>query len=162
MLESQVNIEPNTSKTIKSESKVDKLAVEQALNYITEDTGRFTVSELRIYLKGQGFSFGSPAELAEFAEKAKVRYHIGRLIDKNGKRKFVSTKEQLTLSFGSEHIYCKAELIRKESDEERQNLDWLRKHLIALIKRAPLLPQWAIAEIVSAIESVFKRMGKAS
>jgi len=148
------------SGVIPVEPKVDKFAVEKALEYIAENTGRFTVPELRDHLKSHGYVFGSPSELADFAEKAKVRYFIGRLVDKKGKRKYVATKEQLTLDFGNEYIYCKAELIKEESNEEKESIGWLRKHLIALIKRTPLLPQWASAEIIAAIEKVFKKMGQ--
>lgn len=140
------------------ESRVDKKAVESALQFITGKDGRFTIPELRDFLKRQGFSYGSYEELLDFAERQKTRYFVGQLIDENGKRKYISTQQQLLLEFGYEHIYCKAELVRKESEEEKKNLLWLRKHMIALIKRTPLLPQWAINEIVAAIDNVFERM----
>lgn len=144
------------------ESRVDKSAVEVALNYIVQEAGKFTVLELRDFLKQQGLSFGTVEELVDFAERQKVRYFVGRLLDKEGKRKFIATREQVSFDFGNEYIYCKAELIRKESEQEKQSLDWLKKHMIALVRRTPLLPQWAIMEIVKVIERVFERMKTAA
>jgi len=142
------------------QNRVDKMAVEHAVQAIIEEKGGFAVPEIRDFLKSQGFVFGNASELVDYAERQKTRYFVGRLVDEYGKRKYVATQRQLTLDFGNEHIYCPAESVRKESFEEKQNLGWLRKHMIALIKRTPLLPQWAINEIVVAIERVFIKLDK--
>jgi hypothetical protein len=149
-----------TKQTAEEQSRIDKTAVAYAVKAIVEEKGEFAVPEVRDFLKSQGFTYGDVPELVDYAERQKTRYFIGRLVDKYGKRKYVATQRQMTLDFGNEHIYCPAELVRRESFEEKQTLGWLKKHMIALIKRTPLLPQWAINEIVATIERVFKELAE--
>ncbi len=144
------------------DGKVDKHAVEQVINDIMEEQGTFAVPIVRDRLKRQGLSFGDEKELVDFAERQKTRQFIGRLLDPFGKRKYIPTKAtQMSLDFGTA-IYYESRQIERDSEEEKESLGALKRHMIGLIKRTPLLPQWAINEIVAVIEKVFTRMRNAA
>lgn len=143
-----------------TERKVTKAIIEAYIQYFVERQGRFTVNELWTQLKGHGFSFGDTDELATEQELQRLRGMIGRIVDPTtGKRKYINTKEQLELDFG-EPFYCPAHEVKSESDEEKQSLNWIKNHIVSIIMRTPLLPQWAVDEIVTSIERVFEKMRK--
>jgi hypothetical protein len=68
----------------------------------------------------------------------------------------------MEFDFGKEHIYCSAEAVKREAVQEKESLLWLHKHMIALIRRTPLLPGWAIEEIVLTINRVFEKIKNAA
>jgi hypothetical protein len=147
---------------MKKENKPKLSVVESIITSILHQTGRFAIGEVRNSLKRQGYSFGSPEELIDFAERQKTRMLIGRIVDEQGKRKYHSTTQPSLFGTGRENIYLPTEMMVRKPVQEEQNLRWLRRHLVALIKRTPLLPNWAIEEIVRAINHVFDRMKNAA
>lgn len=138
--------------------KIDRRIIDSYMEYFEQTQGKVKVYELWQKLKEHGFSFGDMEKLAFDQEMQILRTQIGRITDpKTGKRKYVNTKEQGALDFG-EQYYIKAQSIEPESEQEVQSLSWVRRHVVAIIKRTPLLPQWAVDEIVASIERVFEKM----
>lgn len=140
-----------------NKAMVNQNTVVSALEQLLWNQGTANIVELVNELDEQGLSFGEEQDLLMAAKKQKVRYYISKARDKAGKRRFVST--QGILDFGAEYVFCKA----KEADTEvkegsKKSLVMVQKHLVGVIRATPFLPQWAVDEIVSAIEKVFAKL----
>lgn len=140
--------------------KVDTAVIEDIVTSCVATRGGFAPSEVVKYVEQLGYSYGERKELEHFAKVQMTRQYIGRLKDKSGKRKYVSTR-QVSLDF-DEKMYCKAETVIQGEDQARYSLDWLRKHMVGLIKRCPLIPDWGVAKIINVINDVFVEMKKAA
>jgi len=86
------------------------------------------------------------------------RQLTGKITGKNGKRLFIQSKEQGTLDYGDDSVYCRADLVETVPENKTFSLNKTQKLLLGIIKRQPLLPQWAVDEIVTAIEKVFTKL----
>jgi hypothetical protein len=140
----------------------NKVLVDAITERLIRNKGRFITNEVRDGLKNMGMEFGSDAELINFAELQITRQLIGKLTFSDGKRKYCSTREQLSLDFGMDYVFYPAESIRKKRDQKWMNLDWIRNHVSAIFHRSPIIPDWAIREIIQNIQQVFDKIKDAA
>ena len=137
-----------------------KTAVDETTEEIYAIRQKFTAREVRDRLVVKGYGFGTTSELLDYAEIELTRRLIGQCTDRRGKKKWVSTQE--TLDFGDEYVFRKAEDIKRETAQDEYSTKWLQKQLVSLVKRTPLLPEWAIAQIIMSINDVFAKLRKTS
>lgn len=139
--------------------KPNKNAAMSIINEIYQEKQLFTAREVRDELARRGYIFGENEVLIDYAEIDMTNKLIGQLTDSRGKRLYVST--QLTLDFGVDYVYRKAEDIKNVLKQEEYSTSWLQKQMISLVRRTPLLPDWAIEKIVNVIKEVFTDIRKA-
>jgi hypothetical protein len=140
----------------------NKVLVDAIAKQLIQSKGRFITNEIRDGLKNMGVEFGSVDELINFAELQITRQLIGKLTFPDGKRKYCSTREQLSLDFGMDYVFYPAESIRRKRDQKWMNLDWIRSHVSAIFHRSPIIPDWAIEEIIQTIQEVFDKIKDAA
>lgn len=138
------------------EKRATKSVVKVFAKQMADKQGYIQIPQLLNDLVEQGYTFGDHEELIEFAQKIKLRTTLGKIRDSNGKREFVATSDQLMFDFGTERIYAKPDVIKTEA--KNSSLEWLRKHLIGLVRRTPLLPEWAIDRLITAIDEIFNEL----
>lgn len=139
--------------------KPDKNVVGQIANEIYAFKKSVTTREMRDELHLRGYSFGENGVLIDYAELDMTNKLIGQLTDQQGKRLYVST--QIALDFGVDYAYRRAGDIKQERQQDEYSTSWLRKQLVSLVRRNPLLPEWAIQKIVVVINEVFTELKKA-
>lgn len=140
--------------------KVDTAIIEDITSTCVHAKGGFAPTEIVRYVEQLGYTYGDQKELAHYAKVQITRQYIGKLKDKSGKRKYISTR-QMSLDF-DEKLYCKAETVIQGADTTKYSLDWLRKHMVGLIRRCPLIPDWGVAKIINVINEVFIEMKRAA
>ena len=137
--------------------KVDKYIIETVIQRTADEKGCFSTSSIRDWMKTNGHSYGSDNELIEFAETQKTRYFIGRLFN-NGKRKCIALFGQTSLFGESESVYCLADRLVGNQEGKGSNRKRMRKMMVSLVSHSPILPEWAIEELVSTINQIFEKI----
>ena len=105
----------------------------------------------------RGFSFGTLGDLVDVAKKQKVKGLIGRIKDKNGKRKYISSSQGV-LGFDSMFVYYPAAEVKTIKDKRDKNLDWIYKHIIGALNKSPLIPQEVTNNIAQFIKNEFTKL----
>lgn len=140
--------------------KPDKKTVQQISDEIYTFKKSVTTREVRDELLRRGYSFGETDVLVDYAELDMTNKLISQLTNAQGKKLYIST--QVAFDFGVDYAYRRVEDIKAEHKQEEYSTSWLQKQLISLVKRTPLLPEWAIRKIVVVINEVFTELRKAS
>lgn len=135
---------------------VDVFVMEQVMEEQFYDYGQAVLADVIEDIEARGYSFGIVADLLDLAKKQKAKSLIGRIKDKNGKRKYVSS--QGTLDFGEGYVYLPAVDVKSKKEKKARSLEWIYKHIMGALNGSPLIPQEIANSIAQYIKDEFAKL----